>query len=367
VTPKEWADGRPAEKYSQGIAKLPGGLYRVRISIRGKRIKRTFPTRNDAIRFRNSVMVERAGGQAQKYLTMVEVWQAERERWERAGLAAATVNDYEDQVAKIGEVIDPYGSADLTQAEIEVYIDTRLAQGGGKARIAKELRFLRAAIKGAGVPPAWEEPRGELKHTRRLRHVYRDVEVAAIVDSLEGHREARRAVLLALLTGMRPREVRSASTAWLWRDETGAIAEIQIPAEFTAGERQKTGVSNRLPVVGMLREALDEVVGEGPLIRVGENALRSVLRRRSKRLRLEVECSGTETFRHTPATWAKDAGFTDDEIDVALSHFPHHSTAARYYTRQAQAVEPKRRIFEAVEARLLDALKRIGAQEKPRE
>jgi hypothetical protein len=132
VTPKEWADGRPAEKYSQGIAKLPGGLYRVRISIRGKRIKRTFPTRNDAIRFRNSVMVERAGGQAQKYLTMVEVWQAERERWERAGLAAATVNDYEDQVAKIGEVIDPYGSADLTQAEIEVYIDTRLTQGAEK-------------------------------------------------------------------------------------------------------------------------------------------------------------------------------------------------------------------------------------------
>ena len=151
---------------------------------------------------------------------------------------------------------------------------------------------------------------------------------------------------------MRPKEVMAANSSWLWGD----VEEIQIPAVLNelTGETTKTRVTNRFPVLDTLRAELTGVTG--PLVQMTEPALRSLLRRRSKRLKLNPECTGVETFRHTAATWIKDAGFTDHQVDIVLSHFATESTAARSYTRTAQAIEPKREMLRAVEKRLLAAL-----------
>lgn len=169
-----------------------------------------------------------------------------------------------------------------------------------------------------------------------------DLEIARLYLSLDDPR-MRRAVLLGLLAGMRPSEILRADSSWVHRE----AGEIQIPPRG-----QKTSVTNRLPIVATLAGELAGV--EGRLVPMSTTAIRGVLLRRSKRLRLTPPLNGLETFRHTAATGALEETGNQSAVDLILSHATIGST--RHYTQLAQAVAPKRAALELVEGRFLRAL-----------
>jgi integrase len=333
------------EHYRRGIAKLPGGRYRVRVVVRGRVIKRTLPSRRTAELFRDQVLASRAGLRWTDVPTLAEALEAYRQRCIGAGLSSYTVEQYEWLTVAILRHLGAETRGDLIQADADAYVTARLAEGGKPNTIKLELAHLRRCLLAASVPVEWTAPK--LKTVSNPRHVYRDLEVARVYLTL-GDARVRRGLLLGLLAGMRPTEILRAQSSWVHLES----GEIQIPPQ-----RQKTSVTNRLPLVATLARELEGV--EGALVPMAEAAVRAALRRVSARLSLEPELGGYETFRHTAATWALEATGDRGVVDLILSH--SIQGASRYYTQLAQVVAPKRKALEAVESRFLAAVATVRA------
>jgi hypothetical protein len=318
--------------------------------------KRTFPSKRSAEAFRDRLLIDRAGFGEYNQAELPTITEAQERYIEDARerqLAQRTIDYYDELAVMFERHIGGTTEIDLVQEDVAEYIRARRKAGSGEARILKELNHLRRITSHAGITPRWTVP--DLRPTRRVRHIYRDTETARLYLSL-GDPRVERGMLLALLTAMRPKEVLHAHSSWIHLESR----EIQIPAEMSETERTKTRVTNRLPLVPMLWDALEGV--DGKLVDIKIPALRSLLRRRSHRIKLEPECTGFESFRHTAPTWVVEAGWTHEQADLLLSHLPLRSTAARWYTRLAQIIEPKREMLLAVEGRFQSAIEQVRGE-----
>ena len=150
---------------------------------------------------------------------------------------------------------------------------------------------------------------------------------------------ARQAVGLCLLAGLRAEEAFRAESGWLRRRDR----EIWAPIV-------KTGEWNRTALVDTLADILPT---EGPLVTASRNTVKDMLVRASARVGLSPAYSGPGAFRHHCATWAIDAGYTEADVKLILSHATG-SVTARYI--HSQSIGRKRAILETVEKLLLEQL-----------
>lgn len=235
----------------------------------------------------------------------------------------------------------------IDQRAVDAYVRWRLAgdkehAAVGAGSVNKELRALRTIYAHAELVPRWKMP--ALSHHPRERMVRTPEEVArfwALLDS-----DARAAVGLCLLAGLRASEALAGTAAWLRREQ----GEIYVPL-------RKTGGWNRTALVPLLAEVLPAA---GPLVRRTKSALAAVLRRASVAAGLDPPYTGPGAMRHHCATWAHELGYTRDQIALVLGHGRPGATGRYLHT---QAVGLKREILTAVETRFAEAIQGLNSRD----
>jgi len=336
-------------------------VYHARVMVGGIVKTRTVRSRALAERWLEGQEANRAGfadptprGPA----TLGQALQAHIDRRRHLGRAADTLRDLEQIKAKALELFSEDHPLELTQAELDHYVDRRRRQGAGDRRILRELAQVRSAVRNTAGPSAaqWKLP--DLRPTLSPRHLPTDRELATVLEHI-GRQDHYRALLLGLLTGMRATDVLRVTWSAL-RFDPHRWAELkphERVLELNMGKRR--GAPNLVYVTSTLAGALvNPGEPDEPIIGLTESALRCALQRRTTKLKkhelLPRVWSGVGHLRHLAATWLAEAGLRDDQVGLILGHTPATVTR-RHYVAHSN-LELRRQAAELLEARLLGAL-----------
>jgi len=330
----------------RNLEPLRDGRWRVRKVVRGHTYDRLFSLRKAALEYLSHLELLAAGvpvdGGPE---TIRELGAAYRQRLEHRSRSPETIDYYLKITASLMRELGADASPQLAPYQLEEYLERRRAGGAGDAMILKELRALQSYMRAAGITPTWRVP--DLRPVRHHRRLPPDDELARLI--LAADPVSRRALLLGLLTALRPSEV--LALTWDQVDLKAGTIRVTMP---------KVSWENVLPIVRTLAQEL-KGGGDGPLLPVRDRyELARLLERASRQAGVPV-WHGAGITRHLAVTWAMDAAYTEGQVALLTGHVA--GITRRHYARSAGSLGLKRKILEAVEKRFTLALR--AARGKP--
>jgi len=342
----------PKLKFKKGIAKDPEtGRWHVRVMVNGERVRRILTSRREAealiAGMKRKKLAAQLGlavvGSGPTLGTCVDNY---IEAAEARGIAPKTAANYRRIGRRAKRILGARKQAWLNNHDIAEFVRTRRADNASKTTIEGELFVLRAMLRdGAGwAAITWAMPRLIDQNENAPKPIPTDDEIAALCLAVSDHPPIYRAVLLGILTAMRVGDICTLTSNEV---HDGVIV---------TGMHKRRGRQIAVPMVATLAEALEGI--EGPLA-LPAYGLRSGLRWHTRHL--SDPWNGISILRSTAATWASEAGFTDESVGVLLGH-QVHTVARKHYIRSRLPlrdpfIETRREMLETIEARLLVALK----------
>jgi integrase len=333
--------------FKRGIGKHANGSYYIRLRVNGKEILKAFPSERAAKNALGALkqrkvaadlgLVVRDSGSTLSLLIDQYIGDAAIR-----GLAESTLTDYRAVGKRLINHLGKRHSPLFEQSEIMEYVKARRGDGAGAPLITKELKMLGTFLKNTvGISYlVWSIPRLVDATENAPKPIPSDEEVAGVYKALESRPDVQRAFLLGLLTALRPSDVCSLDSG----DRTNGV--------ITVGMQKRRGQPVAVPLVKTLTDALKDVEGK---LAPSVSAVKMVLQRR------KTGWNGFGHLRPVAATWASEAGFSDEDIDALLGHSAW-TLARKSYIRSpklvlADPLIPKRlEMLKAVEKRFLAAL-----------
>ncbi|MBI4916838.1 MAG: hypothetical protein HY825_13405 [Acidobacteria bacterium] len=327
---------------------LPDGRTRVRKVIGRHVHQRIFTTRKAAEAYLAHLELVAAGvpldAEEHTIGSLCRDYEARMRRLERS---EETIDYYAKLNKSIKRELGEQASPFLAPHDVDGYVDRRRADGAGAAIILKELRALQSYMRAAGLTPSWRVP--DLRPVRRHRRLPPDGEVARLLEAADPI--TRRALLLGLLTGIRPSEV----LAVQWSD-------VDLEAGTVDVTLAKVAWTNSLPIVPTLAAELASA-GTGPVIPVQDRHELARLVRLASIAAGIPHWHGVGITRHLAVTWALDAGYTEGQVALLTGHVA--GVTRRHYAHSSGSLVLKREMLTAIEARLTLAVLRVrGTPEK---
>jgi len=314
------------------------GRYHVRVMVRGRVVQRAFPTRRAAVMFHEALVLD-AAAQAYGLHTdvgprtledAIEEYITDRRLY---GLSEVTLSDYNNIAKRVYGHLGKSFPIHLRKRDINEYILLRQADGAGNRRILRELKMLRTMLKNTVGPEVvtWAIPALVLENIDHS--IPTDEEIGTVYSS--AREDVQTAILLALLTGMRAGDVFRASPRW----RTDNLLAVEMS--------KRHGLVNVLPIIPTLKTRLDTL--SSPLyVTSSKDAVKMALQRG------EGTWSGVGHLRRVCATWASQAGFSEEDIGLVLGDAG--ATVARRHYIDDEGIKRKRRVLKAVEKRFLKAI-----------
>jgi integrase len=223
--------------------------------------------------------------------------------------------------------------ATITQRDVDD-LAAKLGEGRNGSTVNKVLAELGRLYRHVGATPRFKLER--VSAQPKTRWVLPASRVAVLWRHLDGN-PAQVAVGLCLLAGLRASEAAAATADWVQGDEL----HVRV---------RKTGTANRTAIVPTLGAILPK---EGKLVQASENEVCQALRTASRLAGITPAYTGPGAFRHHCATWAHEAGYTQEQVALLLAH-KRPGVTGRYL--HAQAIGLKREILLRVERTLTDSL-----------
>ncbi|MCD4747829.1 MAG: hypothetical protein K8R59_00530 [Thermoanaerobaculales bacterium] len=339
-------------KYTNGIGKAPNGKWRVsRRSIGGKIIRGTFLTQADARMFRDTIDRQRLRARVGPVLandapkSLEEAMDEYISDAEARGLAAVSVRSLEAARKTILKHIDGNHGVVLDRHDIIDFVRNRRNDGAGSFTITRNLQVLHTMIKHTAGQAAltWGVPRLIDSDEAAAKPIPPDTDVVTVYHLVAHRPEVQRAMLIALLTSLRPGDV--------FRLDSSDIVEDVI----VAGMQKRRGQPIAIPIVPTLSTALDGI--KGPLT-ASHSITKMVLQRATTKAvaakQIESIWYGVQNLRRIAATWASLAGFDHTDVDILLGH-EAWSLARKSYIRRRRNIladpyiELRRKMLESVE------------------
>lgn len=329
--------------WTKGIGHHENGSWYIRCRLNGHEVIKAFPTRLDAESalkaLRNQQKAAALGlstieaGETLKSLTDRYITDAEAR-----GLSPATIRDYKAIQKKLVAYFGKRHHPRFQQKEIMEYVKHRTPKAGARL-ISRELKLLQTMLKHTvGMAYlTWAVPRLHDQEENAAKPVPTDAEIAGVYKALSKRPDCQRAFLLALLGALRPTDVFKAQSSDIHGDT------------LTVGQQKRRGSVVEVPLVETLKKAVKGV--KGPLACTAP-AFKKYCERQ------EIGWHGVHILRHTASSWAGQAGYEDEQIDILLGHATW-SVAKKHYLRlpKADPFTPLRKeMLEAVEKRFLKAL-----------
>ncbi len=354
---RAYAFGMPKGlKFTNGVARNPAtGRYHVRVMTAGRVIQKVLPTKRSAEALVRDLKVEKVRaslglGPSVTGATIKQVTTTFIEEAEARGVMDSTAGRYR-RVAKIlNRVLGPQRSARLANADIARFVATRRSEGVSGRTIQAELSLLRTFVRGT-VGPAfieWVTPTLYDPQQAAPKPIPTDTEIAGLLWTLRDQPPWYRVILLGLLTALRPSDVLAVGPAHLQTTDSGDPI-LAVPMQ------KRRGQVLALPVVPRLWTVISAVDSGtfGPTVTTYQS-FQSGLRHHTRTL--TTPWNGIQALRRTAATWASEAGFTDDQVGLLLGH-KVRGMAREHYIRPAADpwIPVRREMLGAVAARLKEA------------
>jgi integrase len=322
-------------------------VYRVRKQVKGQRVAKSFPHREDAEDWLRSRDRQAAGLEPLRMpLSLADARDRYLAHLGEIGASPETMRYY---AAKFTALVTVLGAgcdlAQLDDARISAYLGARRDKSGDKkARsnrtLRAELALLARISRLSKIRPLWDMPK--LIVTMNPRRYVAPDELARLWSALEQGEPAQVALGLCALGGLRASEAYRATAADV--DRVNATLTL-------GGPRRKTGHPHTIPLVPLL---LGLAPRHGALVAAKPVQVSWRLERLSRTLGIP-SWTGPGLGRHSFASWAvRFGGFTGSQVADALGHA--RPGAIRYYIH-AEGVETLMRPMALrVESVLLHAL-----------
>lgn len=334
-------------KFKKGIGQDPKtGSWWIRIRVNNREIRATFSTRVLAENALNALRQQKKAAQlGLATVEPAETLQSLTTRYiedaQARGLSDATITDYKAVSKRLVNHFGKRHHPRIQQHEVLQYVKARRQAGAGARLITRELKLLQTFIKSTvGVSfLTWSVPKLVQDKTQKPNRS--DSEIVDVYRIMADRPDVQRAILTALLTALRPSDVHSLSSSDL------------VDGVLLVGMQKRRGSPIAIPVVATLATAFENI--SGTLV-ASAGATKAAFQRSL------IGWHGVGHLRATAATWASEAGFPDEEIDVLLGH-SQWTLARRHYIRSTRLVladpnlELRRKMLEAVEKRWLASLK----------
>jgi hypothetical protein len=334
-------------QFKKGIGQdTKTGSWWIRIRINGREIRKAFSTR---------VLAENALAALRQQKKAAELGLATVEPADTLdslttryiddaqvrGLSDVTLTDYKAVAKRLVTHFGKRHHPRIQQHEVLQYVKARRQAGAGARLISRELKLLQTFIKNTiGVSfLTWSVPK--LVQDNAQKPNRSDSEIVDAYRIMGDRPDVQRAILTALLTALRPSDVHGLSSSDL------------VDGVLLVGMRKRRGSPIAIPVVPTLAAAFDGITGQ---LVASANATKGAFQRSL------IGWHGVGHLRATAATWASEAGFSDEEVDVLLGH-SQWTLARRHYIRSTRLVladpdlELRKKMLEAVEKRWLASQK----------
>lgn len=295
--------------------------------VHGRPMQRSWRTKTAALQWLDHLELLAAGVPLpDSYPTLPAAWDAFLAHRRMLGVSPATIEYYEDRRKPLEGAAGHLQLNQITQREIDAYVQWRQSQKIGNGTILKDLKALASVYRHAEAEIKWRIP--ALRHSPKRRQVQPVEAVRALWGALPAR--AKPAMGLCLLAGIRAAEAYRATSDWVHG------RELHV-------ENRKNQDTNRTWIVDTLHEVLP---AEGPLVAERPSKIEGLLRYYSHQVELERPYTGPGAFRHHCATYIIDLGYTTDDVRLILGH-THGGVTDRYL--HSQQIARKREILEALE------------------
>lgn len=329
--------------WSKGIGKHENGSWYIRVRQNGREITKAFPTKGEAENALKALRTRKVASELGLVAndapdTLERVCDRYITDARARGLSEVTIKDYTKIMGRLKDYFGKRHSVRFEQREILDYVSHRKAKAGSRL-IKRELGLLQTIIKHTAGQAylTWAVPRLHDQEENAAKPVPTDAEIAGVYKALSKRPDCQRAFLLALLGALRPTDVFKAQSSDIHGDT------------LTVGQQKRRGSVVEVPLVETLKKAVKGV--KGPLACTAP-AFKKYCERQ------EIGWHGVHILRHTASSWAGQAGYEDEQIDILLGHATW-SVAKKHYLRlpKADPFTPLRKeMLEAVEKRFLKAL-----------